>query len=279
MAARRLFVPVVAVLAGFAAASCARDDDAMAWVGKRRLEVAEFQEYVTRASGEPWQGVDSRVNSGLLDQFIDRQVLLESARMRDALDSGDGSRLSPAELRRLVDRMCGETPEPPPEVVASEVERRMADELPARAHVRQILVDTLEEAQSARRRLLDGADFVEVSREVSRAPNAADGGELGYVYQEGLPPEIDRVVFSLAAGEFSQPVQGTSGFHVFQVLEVDEPGPPDRAEVEASVLDELRRQADRAHSRSCIAGLAGEVGVKVNRSRLWFPYDGRYSED
>lgn len=279
MAARRLFAPLVAVLAGIAAASCARDDDAMAWVGKRRLEVTEFQEYVTGASGEAWQGVDSRVNSRLLDQFIDRQVLFETARTRDALESGTASRLSPAELRRLIDRMCGETPEPPPEAVASEVERRMAEKLPARAHVRQILVDTLEEAQSARRRLLDGADFVEVSREVSRAPNAADGGELGYVYQESLPPEIDRVVFSLAAGDFSQPVQGNSGFHVLQVLEVVEPGPPERAEVEATVLGELRRKADRSHSRSCIAELAGEVGVKVNRNRLWFPYDGRYSED
>ena len=41
MATRRSFVPLVAVLAGFAAASCTRDDDAMAWVGKRRLEVPQ----------------------------------------------------------------------------------------------------------------------------------------------------------------------------------------------------------------------------------------------
>ena len=43
----------------------------------------------------------------------------------------------------------------------------------------------------ARRRLMEGEDFVEVSQQLSRAPNAADGGELGFFDEGSLPPEID----------------------------------------------------------------------------------------
>jgi hypothetical protein len=261
-----------------AAMSCAREDDAMAFVGDQRLELAEFQDYVAEVSGEAWEGAESRVCSRLLDQFIDRKVVLAAARSRDVLTAADTDSMSPSELRKIMAQLCGESPKPDAAAVEAEVGRRAQIELPARAHVRQILVDTLEEAQTARRRLLDGADFVEVSREVSRAPNAGDGGELGFFFQDSLPPEIDRVVFSLAPGAISEPVQGTSGYHVFQVLEVVEPGLPNRAEVEASVRAELELQAAREHTRGCVSELAAKIGVRVKSDRLWFPYRGRYME-
>lgn len=251
----------------------------MAWIGDQRLEIEAFQAYVVEVSGEAWQGVGTRVSSRLLDQYLDRKVVFAAARGRDVLGGIDESSLSPGDLRRLMGELCGDAPEAAAAEVAAEVERRMQVVLPAQAHVRQILVDTHADAEAARQRLLAGADFVEISRELSRAPNAADGGELGFFYQDSLPPEIDRVVFSLEPGAISEPVQGPSGYHVFQVLEVIEPGPPDRAELEATVRQELAQQIARAQARRCIEELAAEVGVRVNSSRLWFPYQGRYTED
>jgi peptidyl-prolyl cis-trans isomerase C len=278
MEVRLRFTAYFMMVACCTAMSCARDDDALALVGDRRLELAEFQDYVVEASGEAWQGAESRVCSRLLDQFIDRQVVLAAARSRDVLTTADATSMSPRELRRIMAQLCGEPPEPDETAVEAEVGRRARIEVPARAHARQILVDTLEEAQAARKRLLGGADFVEVSREVSRAPNAGDGGELGFFFQDSLPPEIDRVVFSLAPGAISEPVQGTSGYHVFQVLEVVEPGLPNRAEVEAAVRAELGLQTAREHTRGCVSELAAEIGVRVKSDRLWFPYRGRYME-
>lgn len=278
MAVRPLWLLSFVAVACCTALSCARDDDAMAWVGDQRLEFEGFQEYLVEVSGEAWQGVGARVSSRLLDQYIDRKVVLEAAGARGVQGVVDERALSPRDLRRLMVELCGEAPEPDPVTIENEVSKRMEAELPAQAHVRQILVDTLDDAVAARERLAGGTEFVEVSREVSRAPNAHDGGELGFFYQGSLPPEIDRVVFSLAPGAISEPVQGTSGYHVFQVLEVVEPGPPVRSEVEASVRAELGEQATRTHTRGCIAELALEVGVRVNASRLWFPYEGRYME-
>lgn len=260
------------------ALSCANDQNALARVGRQALELEPFQGYVGEVTGEAWQGVNTRVAERLLDQYMDQEVVLEAARQRGVGGLPDDARLAPAKVRLLVDELCGSPPEPAAADVEAAVELGMGKTLPVRAHVRQLLVDSPELAQAARDRLAAGEGFVEISREVSRAPNATDGGEIGFIHQGSLPAEIDGVIFSLEAGEISDPVQGPSGYHVFQVLERQPEGPPDRRAVEAAVRIELTQQAARNHVRDCIRKLASEVGVEVYAQRLWFPYGGRYAD-
>ncbi|MCU0232485.1 MAG: peptidylprolyl isomerase [Thermoanaerobaculales bacterium] len=265
-------------LAGCAVLACGREDDALARVGEQRLALEAFQSHVAEATGEPWQRAGSAVASRLLDQYLDRKVLLEAARLREPATPVDEATLGPAQLQRLVQRLCGDAPAPDPAGVARDTAARMQEVVPARAEVRQILVGTLEEAQAARRRLDSGADFVALSREISRAPNAAEGGGLGTVFEDSLPPEIEEVVFSLAPGGISRPIQGPTGYHLFQVLELVPAGPPVQAEVEATVRAELAQRIAREHARECVRTLAAEIGVRVNPGRMWFAYDGRYLE-
>lgn len=258
---------------------CGDDGDILARVGGRKIELAPFQDYVAEVTGEAWQGVNARVTSRLLDQFLDRQLVLEVARRRNLQSDTGSSVLGPSEMRRLLDELCGPPPPPPETEVSSEVARRLGVIRPAQAHVRQVLVDTHDQALEARRRLAAGEDFIEVSRELSRAPNAADGGELGFFDQGSLTPEIDAVIFSLEAGSFSDPVQGPSGYHIFQVLEVVSEGPPNRDEVHKEVYSELAQRVAREHTRQCVRGLESETGIEVYQKLLWFPYSGRYAED
>jgi parvulin-like peptidyl-prolyl isomerase len=264
--------------AALQASACGGSESGLAQVGGTDLEIPPFQSYIGEASGEAWQGISARVASKLLDQYLDRQVVIEAARRREMMTTSDPLRLGPGEMRWFLGELCGAPPEPPVEEIAREVERRLAEVLPAQAHVRQILVDSLEEAENARQRLAAGEDFVAVSQELSRAPNSMDGGELGVFFAGSLPEEVDAVVFSLASGDISDPVQGHSGYHVFQVLEMIPAGPPDRAEVEASVQQERSEQGAREHTRDCIERLASEVGVEVKSTNLWFAYDGKYGE-
>lgn len=261
------------------AAACGGGNAGLAEVGKTRLEIEPFQIYLGKASGEAWQGLSARVASGLLDQYLDRHVVIEAARQRDLLTHAEPSQFGPGEMRWLLEELCGPSAEPSTADVEREVERRLGETLPAQAHVRQILVDSLEQAESARQRLAAGDDFVTVSREMSRAPNAMDGGELGIFSEGGLPEEVDAVVFSLAPDEISNPVQGHSGYHIFQVLEMIPAGPPERSDVEFTVLRELTERRAREHTRGCIERLASEVGVEVNPTNIWFAYDGKYGKD
>jgi peptidyl-prolyl cis-trans isomerase C len=259
--------------------SCGTRGNALANVGGQRLEISPFQVYVGEVTGEAWQAVSARVTSRLLDQYLDRQVVLEAARKRDVEVSDLTAVMGPSEVQWLIDELCGSAPEPSSAEVASEVARRAEATRPARAHVRQLLVDSHEQGLEALQRLSAGESFLEVSRQLSRAPNAAEGGELGYFDQGSLPPEIDEVIFSVAPGAFSEPVQGPSGHHVFQVLEVIPAGPPDLAEVEATVRTELAQVRVREHIQGCIQELASEIGVEIYAKHLWFPYTGRYAEE
>ncbi len=278
MGVRLPFRIVVLLFAAVQSSACGGTDVGLAQVGGNQLEVAPFQSYIGEASGENWAGISARVASGLLDQYIDRQVVLEAARRRELLTATDSSRLGPGDMRWMLEELCGPSPEPSAEEVDREVERRLEKVVPAQAHVRQILVDSLELAEIARQRLAAGEDFVKVSREMSRAPNAIDGGELGWFFEGSLPEEIDHVVFSLAAGAISDPVQGPSGYHVFQVLKMTPAGPPEKVAVESAVTTEFAERGARQHTRDCIERLASEIGVEVTSKNLWFAYDGKYAE-
>lgn len=266
-------------LVAIATFGCGGGTTELARVGDRQLEIVPFQDYVADVTGETWQGVSAVVTSRLMDQYLERVVVIEAAKKADIHAPEQSVELVPNEVQWLLDELCGLPPDPTSEAIATEVERRLEVTRPTRAHVRQVLVDSHDEAIRARERLVAGEEFVVISREMSRAPNAADGGELGLFDQGSLTPEIDEVIFSLQPGEYSDPVQGPSGFHVFQVLEVVPSGPPDRLQIESDVRTELAQDGARRHTRECIDSLASDVGVEINTVNLWFPYSGRYLEE
>ena len=259
--------------------ACGTDEGVLVTVGDHTVAVETFQVHLVAVTGEAWQGVTAPVASRLLDQFIDQEVVVAAAggSHEVAVPTEPGARS--ARIRLLFDGLCGSPPPPADELVDAEVETAQAVERPARASVRQMLLATQGEAEAARRQLDEGADFVELSRQVSRAPNADGGGELGFLIQGGLSENLDEVIFALQAGEISEPVPGPSGYHIFQVLEVVPAGPPPREEIEPEVRRRLGEIAAREHFAECVQRLAEEVGVNVIHDRLWFRYQGRYAEE
>jgi len=276
MVGTRSQVLVVGLLA--VSAACGSDGDAIAVVGEQRASVEAFQNYVVAVTGEAWQGVSDAVASRLFDQFLDQEVLIAAAARERLAEPRPDVASRSARVRQLVDVLCGPAPPPAEDAVASELEAAGSEPRPARARVRQMLLGSREEAETARRQLDDGADFVELSRRVSRAPNADVGGDLGLLTEGGLSDDLDSVIFSLGEGEISDPVRGPSGYHIFQVLEVVPPGPLARAEREPEVRRRLAEEAARQHAADCVRDLAQEVGVVIVRERLWFDYRGRYAQ-
>lgn len=270
-------IPALCVLACLAS-GCGTDEGVLARVGEVDVEVATFQAHLVAATDEPWQGVTDAVASRLLDQFLDQEIVLVAAGRDSQTVPPTAPVARSTRVRRLLDELCG----PPPAADEDEVDAGVAAAQsvvrPARARVRQMLLDTLEEAEAARLELDEGADFEELSRRVSRAPNAGGGGDLGLLTEGGLPKNLDEVIFALSAGEISEAVPGPSGYHIFQVLEVFPPGSPPREEVEPEVRRRLGEIAARGHASECVRRLAGEVGVTVVQEQLWFRYEGRYAE-
>ncbi|MBN1954636.1 MAG: peptidylprolyl isomerase [Anaerolineae bacterium] len=88
---------------------------------------------------------------------------------------------------------------------------------------RHILVDTIEEAEQILAQIQAGADFDEMAHAYSQDESTrAAGGDLGF-FPRGvlLAPEIEQVAFALQAGQTSQVVPSSFGFHIVQVFERD----------------------------------------------------------
>ena len=266
-------VPLLFLLLG-----CGRDASVVARVGSQEVDAERLQRYLESETREPWQEVDARVASRLLDQFLDQEVVAEAAR---SLSEGrlpiDPDRRWAA-VRALLPEVCGPAPAPADETVAEILAGRTEQPRPRSVRVRQMLFPSLEIARAAVDRLAAGDPWIEVSRDLSLAPNASDGGIVGRLTEGTLAPELDAVIFTLEEEEVSAPVEGPGGYHVFQVLEIAPAGPQSRAEISSAVRDELARSSEREHTRRCVRRLAAEIGVEVLPEHLWYAYDGRYGD-
>lgn len=82
---------------------------------------------------------------------------------------------------------------------------------------RHILVQTLNEAMTARERITDlGEDFGVVAQELSKCPSAQQGGSLGAFGKGQMVKPFEDAAFSLEVGKVSLPVQTQFGYHLIQ---------------------------------------------------------------
>lgn len=81
----------------------------------------------------------------------------------------------------------------------------------------------MEEAQQIRKELLAGGDFAELARQHSDDPGSALlGGEMGFMQKGQLVPEYEEAALALSKGEISEPVKTEFGYHLIQLLEIEE---------------------------------------------------------
>jgi parvulin-like peptidyl-prolyl isomerase len=67
--------------------------------------------------------------------------------------------------------------------------------------------------------LVKGADFATLAKRYSEDLHREEGGLMDWTAQGELMPELDTTLFSLKAGELSQPIQTRLGFHLLNVEE------------------------------------------------------------
>lgn len=117
---------------------------------------------------------------------------------------------------------------------------------------RHILVKTEEEAKAIIAELETGRDFVELAKEKSTGPSAADGGDLGYFTKGRMVPPFEAAAFALKAGEFTkEPVKSDFGWHVIKVEDTRKAEPP--------VFDKVRGQVQQVLLRERYADLMAQA--------------------
>ena len=242
------------------------------------------------------------LKSHLLDAFIEEQLLLTEA---DRLKI----EANPEALKALVRATPGDT-----KTQDKEAEASMADNLKVQqylqehlarqvtitteeceayyashlgefvlndvAHVREILVGSLELAEKIRAQLsaARNKNFAELARRYSKGPNASEGGDLGQFQRGDLPDEFEKAIFPLAPGTVSKIVRSKYGYHLFMVEEKIKAHQQKFYEVKQQIREKLQLERERDIINREVARLSKEVPVEVFRDNLGFTYIGtRYT--
>jgi peptidyl-prolyl cis-trans isomerase SurA len=102
---------------------------------------------------------------------------------------------------------------------------------------------TRAKAEEVRELAAKGRDFPALAQQFSEGPGADKGGELGTFARGEMEQTLEDVVFGLKAGEVSQPIRTSSGFHVLRVDERIGAGHRPYEDVKAEIRDALYNEA------------------------------------
>jgi len=79
-------------------------------------------------------------------------------------------------------------------------------------------------AEQAETAIKGGMDFNAAAIRYSDAPNALDGGDLGWRRLDEVPPAFADAVANMQAGDVSPPLRGPTGFHILKLFGQRQPG-------------------------------------------------------
>ena len=119
--------------------------------------------------------------------------------------------------------------------------------------IRQILISLPKEADPAakeklradaeaiHKRLMNGESFDQLSAIYSRGPEAAAGGDIGYIERGMIHSEVEEIAFSLPLHQISGVIESSIGFHIIQVIDRRGAG----LKAIGTVREEIREKIDR----------------------------------
>lgn len=140
--------------------------------------------------------------------------------------------------------------------------------VPEQVHARHILLKTSEEAAHVLAELrARKIGFEAAARNYSAAPDAEDGGDLGWFSRGDMPDAFD-ICFNLENNTISDPVGSSYGFHIFQVVDRRAERPESFDGARARLEEELLRERQTERYAKLVAELRAATPVTVNREVL-----------
>lgn len=207
------------------------DDRLRAQAGKR-AGLSASPEELTAAIGEFAQrlGVDganflSRIqNAGVdreaLDSFLGSQIV-----WRELVNGRFGARATPSEVELDQEiALAASSQTKSYRISEIAIPAGPGQEAEARAAIERIMAE-----------LRRGGDFAALARRYSRAPSAANGGDVGWVPDSVLPPDIAQIIADTPPGGLTPPVATPGGISIYRVADSRDEVPPWAREGEISL--------------------------------------------
>jgi peptidyl-prolyl cis-trans isomerase C len=223
----------------------------VATVNGKVISKSEFDLYLANVARQAGREVPADQRAQMLDQFIGMHLAADEAEKTGVTkDAEVQAQVANARLNVVVEAALKKYLEQHPvgdEELKPEYDAQVAA-MPREYHTRHILVDDKAVAEQITRDIKGGADFAKVAAKRSKDPSGKDGGDLGWLQQEGMVKPFFDAVSAMQPGQLTeQPVQSEFGWHVIKLEETRAPAAPAFEEVKDRVKVLVQRKKLQAH--------------------------------
>jgi peptidyl-prolyl cis-trans isomerase C len=237
-------------------------DGVLAQVGDAQLTEDELQRIIPPELGEGLSGPEIR---DVIERWVRNQLLYQRAQ-RDRLDQDPqvGARLRDLERDLLADELLQRELSRRVSVGAEELQayyREHQDEYTQEVQLKQIVVNTREEAEEILQLLQAGANFEQLARQRSIDPTAARGGDLGFLGKDAMNAAFESHIFGQRPGAIVGPIASTFGFHILKVAAQRPAADPITFE---AARDEIMHALLLEKQQAAQAALFGELRAATN---------------
>jgi len=262
----------------------------IARIGNEEIAPEKIRAYLDNLSAADRAALEK--NPALLNQAV-RALILQQVLVKEA--QAAGWEKQPQVIERLERVRQGivvesylETVAKVPDGYPSEAEvkaafdaRKDALVLPRQLQLAQIFVEQTgpdkAAADKAKQRVdelskkarASGADFAAIARADSdERETAARGGEIGWLTEASLQPEIRSRVTTLGKNAVSEPIRLGDGWYLVKVLDIKESRPATFEEVKPQLVQLLRTERARLNREAYLAKLQQQNPIALNELAL-----------
>jgi peptidylprolyl isomerase len=232
---------------------------------------------------------DSQLLARLVRVELARMAVLSEAKEKHWEDQPDVARqIERARNQTIVATYLASVATPPAaypseaEIQAFYEQNRDRFMLPRQYHLSQIFVASPSGAEkaaeeTARKRAEDlakkakakGANFADLARKNSdEADSAKNGGDLGWLAENQIVPEIRTIVAGMTKSEISEPIRTQAGWHIVTLADTKPAGPRPLAEIHDAVAQGLRQRKLEENQQAYLGKLLESRHAAVNEIGL-----------
>lgn len=272
-------------------ASVRAQQDAVGTMGAQQLRTQDLKRIIDAQPAEVRKQLATDL--GALDRLVRselvRQAILIEARQKQWDKRADVQLLMErARDQVLITSYVNELARPPAtypsedEIKGFYEASKASFTVPAEYHLAQIFVQAPDESDkvavaAALKKASDLAarvqrapgDFGKIARESSEhKESAANGGDLGWLPETQLIPEIRAAVLRMTRGELSPPIRSSTGWHIVRLVDRKPSAIRPLSEVRDTIVANMRLRRAQEAERTYIEALLGKATVNVNQAEL-----------
>jgi len=284
-------VPLLALIFTCASVNVGAQQEIVATMGNQQLRAGDLKRLIDALSPEARKRLATDL--GALDRLV-REELVRQTILAEARQQGWDKRpevqlmMERAREQALLQAYIGNLARPPAgyptedELKGYYEASKASLTAPAEYLIAQIFIASPDSADkaaaaSAQKRAVEVAarvqkapgDFARIAKESSEhKDSAAKGGDLGWVPDNQLIPEVRNAVARMTKGEVSAPIRSASGWHIVRLGDRKPSVVQPLGDVRDQVVLSMRTRKTQEAERSYIEGLLSKSNVQVNQADL-----------